>query len=210
MKFNVISANAGESVGVVAAQSIGEPSTQMTLNTFHLAGHGGANVTLGIPRLREIVMTASRSIKTPTMSFRLKNSLWDQEAAQLLADRLKVLKLSEVRALFDLKTSQQTCNAGSNLARGTFCFCFFPRAVENVCALATERNFPSQRVLRPHTHYDPFLPRGPEPAIIRPFLPRTLPIRATKIPRHFRKKQTIFFLWSSKFHKSRHATNIRL
>ena len=39
----------------------------MTLNTFHLAGHGGANVTLGIPRLREIIMTASKSLKTPTM-----------------------------------------------------------------------------------------------------------------------------------------------
>ena len=38
---------AGENVGALAAQSIGEPSTQMTLNTFHLAGHGGANVTLG-------------------------------------------------------------------------------------------------------------------------------------------------------------------
>ena len=46
---------------------MGEPSTQMTLNTFHLAGHGGANVTLGIPRLREIIMTASKSLKTPTM-----------------------------------------------------------------------------------------------------------------------------------------------
>lgn len=39
----------------------------MTLNTFHFAGHGAANVTLGIPRLREIVMTASQNIKTPTM-----------------------------------------------------------------------------------------------------------------------------------------------
>ena len=38
----------GEAVGCVAAQSVGEPSTQMTLNTFHLAGHGGANVTLGM------------------------------------------------------------------------------------------------------------------------------------------------------------------
>jgi DNA-directed RNA polymerase I subunit RPA1 len=37
----------GDAVGPIAAQSIGEPSTQMTLNTFHLAGHGGANVTLG-------------------------------------------------------------------------------------------------------------------------------------------------------------------
>ena len=60
-------ADPGEPVGVLAAQSVGEPSTQMTLNTFHLAGSGGVNVTLGIPRLREIVMTASQSIKTPSM-----------------------------------------------------------------------------------------------------------------------------------------------
>ena len=49
----------GEAVGILAAQSVGEPSTQMTLNTFHMAGRGEANVTLGIPRLREILMTAS-------------------------------------------------------------------------------------------------------------------------------------------------------
>lgn len=59
--------DAGECVGVIAAQSIGEPSTQMTLNTFHLAGVGTQNVTLGIPRLREILMTASKTIKTPQM-----------------------------------------------------------------------------------------------------------------------------------------------
>ena len=62
----------GEPVGVVAAQGIGEPSTQMTLNTFHLAGGGGVNVTLGIPRLREIVMTASTNIKTPAMTIVLR------------------------------------------------------------------------------------------------------------------------------------------
>lgn len=55
----------GEAVGVLAAQSVGEPSTQMTLNTFHFAGRGEMNVTLGIPRLREILMVASRKIKTP-------------------------------------------------------------------------------------------------------------------------------------------------
>lgn len=53
----------GETVGSIAAQSVGEPSTQMTLNTFHLAGHGGANVTLGIPRLRELIMTAAKNLK---------------------------------------------------------------------------------------------------------------------------------------------------
>ncbi|KAH6708047.1 hypothetical protein VD0002_g6163 [Verticillium dahliae] len=59
---------AGEGVGIVAGQSIGEPSTQMTLNTFHLAGHSAKNVTLGIPRLREILMTASKTISTPSMT----------------------------------------------------------------------------------------------------------------------------------------------
>lgn len=39
----------GECVGSIAGQSFGEPSTQMTLNTFHLAGFGGLNVTLGVP-----------------------------------------------------------------------------------------------------------------------------------------------------------------
>lgn len=53
--------------GLLAAQSIGEPSTQMTLNTFHFAGRGDMNVTLGIPRLREILMMASTNIKTPSM-----------------------------------------------------------------------------------------------------------------------------------------------
>merc|ERR1719421_1357488 len=64
-KFLRCLADPGEAVGVIAAQSLGEPSTQMTLNTFHLAGHGGANVTLGIPRLREILQTAARNISTP-------------------------------------------------------------------------------------------------------------------------------------------------
>lgn len=61
----------GEPVGVLAAQSIGEPSTQMTLNTFHFAGRGEMNVTLGIPRLREILTVASSNIATPSMDIPL-------------------------------------------------------------------------------------------------------------------------------------------
>ena len=57
----------GENVGTIAGQSVGEPSTQMTLNTFHLAGHGAENMTLGIPRLKEILMTTPTNIKTPNM-----------------------------------------------------------------------------------------------------------------------------------------------
>jgi len=81
----------GEAVGCVAAQSVGEPSTQMTLNTFHLAGHGGANVTLGIPRLREIIMTASRSLKTPTMLLPLKKS---QTLEIAKAEALRMCRIS--------------------------------------------------------------------------------------------------------------------
>lgn len=65
----------GEAVGVLAAQSVGEPSTQMTLNTFHFAGRGEMNVTLGIPRLREILMVAARRIKTPSMEIPFKTDI---------------------------------------------------------------------------------------------------------------------------------------
>jgi DNA-directed RNA polymerase I subunit RPA1 len=75
LKYMNCSIQPGESVGIIASQSIGEPSTQLTLNTFHLAGHGSVNVTLGIPRLREILMTASSTIKTPTMTLPFKHSL---------------------------------------------------------------------------------------------------------------------------------------
>lgn len=85
----------GEAVGIVAGQSVGEPSTQMTLNTFHLAGHSAKNVTLGIPRLREIVMTASRSISTPAMTLELIGEL-DQTAGDRFAKVISRLSLSEV------------------------------------------------------------------------------------------------------------------
>lgn len=61
----------GEMIGCVAAQSIGEPATQMTLNTFHFAGVSAKNVTLGVPRLREIINVAKK-IKTPSLSIYLQ------------------------------------------------------------------------------------------------------------------------------------------
>ncbi|MBW0491771.1 hypothetical protein O181_031486 [Austropuccinia psidii MF-1] len=85
----------GEVVGLLASQGVGEPSTQMTLNTFHFAGHGAANVTLGIPRLREIVMTASTNIKTPTMKFPIREEVSDEEFALFIKQTAK-LRLSEV------------------------------------------------------------------------------------------------------------------
>lgn len=86
----------GEAVGPVAAQSIGEPSTQMTLNTFHLAGHGGANVTLGIPRLREILMTATDKIKTPSMTLTLSDENASKETAEQHCRKLQRVIMLEL------------------------------------------------------------------------------------------------------------------
>jgi len=88
-KYGSALVNPGEAVGSIAAQSIGEPSTQMTLNTFHLAG-SGANVTLGIPRLREIIMSAAKTLKTPTMSVPINPSMSDREASRLVNDFTKL------------------------------------------------------------------------------------------------------------------------
>ncbi|CAI2194576.1 18570_t:CDS:2, partial [Funneliformis geosporum] len=85
----------GEAVGLLAAQGIGEPSTQMTLNTFHFAGFGAKNVTLGIPRLREIIMTASADIKTPMMTLPLRNYVSDEDAKNFCQEISK-LTLAEV------------------------------------------------------------------------------------------------------------------
>lgn len=69
-RFSLGAVTPGEMVGTIAAQSIGEPATQMTLNTFHYAGVA-SNVTLGVPRLKEIINLA-KNIKTPSLTVHLK------------------------------------------------------------------------------------------------------------------------------------------
>uniref|UniRef100_A0A7N9AWF3 DNA-directed RNA polymerase subunit n=1 Tax=Mastacembelus armatus TaxID=205130 RepID=A0A7N9AWF3_9TELE len=92
----------GEAVGLLAAQSIGEPSTQMTLNTFHFAGRGEMNVTLGIPRLREILMVASSNIKTPMMSVPVLNNKKALKKAKTLRKKLTRVCLAEVLQKVDV------------------------------------------------------------------------------------------------------------
>ena len=95
MKYMRSLAEPGDSVGVIAGQSIGEPATQMTLNTFHLAGHGAVNVTLGIPRLREIIMQAAKNIGTPMMTLPLLPSA-TEEAANRLKKKLHRIGLDQL------------------------------------------------------------------------------------------------------------------
>uniref|UniRef100_A0A5F8GSU8 DNA-directed RNA polymerase subunit n=1 Tax=Monodelphis domestica TaxID=13616 RepID=A0A5F8GSU8_MONDO len=95
----------GEAVGLLAAQSIGEPSTQMTLNTFHFAGRGEMNVTLGIPRLREILMVASSNIKTPMMSVPVLNTKKALKRVKSLKKQLTRVCLGEVLQKVDVQES---------------------------------------------------------------------------------------------------------
>ncbi|WP_460025899.1 DNA-directed RNA polymerase subunit A'' [Infirmifilum sp. SLHALR2] len=86
----------GEAVGMVAAQSIGEPATQMTLRTFHFAGVRELNVTLGLPRLIEIV-DLRREPSTPLMEIYLEPSIAtnEQEALRLA----KEIELTTIETL---------------------------------------------------------------------------------------------------------------
>lgn len=70
----------GEMVGSIAAQSLGEPTTQMTLNTFHYAGVSAKNVTLGVPRLKELI-NVNTTIKTPSLRIYLTDDVQRDENA---------------------------------------------------------------------------------------------------------------------------------
>ena len=63
-EYERMKAMPGESVGLVAAESIGEPGTQMTLNTFHFAGVAEMNITMGLPRIIE-VLDGRKTLTTP-------------------------------------------------------------------------------------------------------------------------------------------------
>lgn len=89
-------------------QSIGEPSTQMTLNTFHFAGRGEMNVTLGIPRLREILMMASKSIKTPSMEIPFLDVPNLEKKAEKLRKTLTRVVVANVLEKIDVTTILDT------------------------------------------------------------------------------------------------------
>ena len=85
----------GEAIGIVTAQSFGEPSTQMVLNVFHFAGVQEMQVTLGLPRLIEI-FDARKMPTTPAMEIHLDKDFNDEKDAKVLAEKIKEAKLKEI------------------------------------------------------------------------------------------------------------------
>ncbi len=92
---------AGESVGVISAESIGEPGTQMTLNTFHFAGVAEMNVTLGLPRIIE-VLDGRKGLQTPAMEIYLKTPYTKGKDIKEFALAIKETKLNHIALEFSI------------------------------------------------------------------------------------------------------------
>jgi len=91
----------GESVGLISAESIGEPGTQMTLNTFHFAGVAEMNVTLGLPRIIEI-LDGRKNLQTPAMEIYLKAPYSKGKDIKEFALELKETKLNDISLEFSI------------------------------------------------------------------------------------------------------------
>lgn len=85
----------GESIGVVAAQSLSEPATQLTMETYHQAGAAQVSLTAGLPRLIEIV-DARRNPKTPSMEVSLHEDYNNEEDAKRVARKLREVKFEDL------------------------------------------------------------------------------------------------------------------
>ncbi|MFQ5475049.1 MAG: DNA-directed RNA polymerase subunit A'' [Candidatus Nanoarchaeia archaeon] len=94
-------ADPGECVGLVSAESIGEPGTQMTLNTFHFAGVAEMNVTVGLPRLIEI-LDGRKELSTPMMEVYLKAPYNKGKDIRQIALQIKGSRLKDVATEFTI------------------------------------------------------------------------------------------------------------
>ncbi len=86
---------AGEAIGIITAQSFGEPSTQMALNVFHFAGVSEMQVTSGLPRLIEI-FDARRTPSTPEMEIYLDSKHDNEKDARIIAEKIQEIKLKDI------------------------------------------------------------------------------------------------------------------
>ncbi len=94
-EYLISQAEPGENVGLIGAESIGEPGTQMTLNTFHFAGVSELQVTTGLPRLIEI-LDARKTVASNHMEIYLTKDALKKEDVKTLAERIKETKLDDL------------------------------------------------------------------------------------------------------------------
>ena len=97
----------GEAIGIVTAQSFGEPSTQMALNVFHFAGVQEMQITMGLPRLIEI-FDARKKPSSPKMEIFLKKEYNNEKDAKVFAEKIKEVTLREIASEINLNFSNKT------------------------------------------------------------------------------------------------------
>jgi len=107
---------AGESVGLVGAESIGEPGTQMTLNTFHFAGVSEMNVTMGLPRIIEI-LDARSNVSTPMMEIYLKKPYSQGKDIKKIAQSIKETLLKDIVNEFAINIADLSIELIFNMER---------------------------------------------------------------------------------------------
>ncbi len=95
------SVDPGEALGLVTAQSFGEPSTQMALNTFHMAGVAEMQVTMGLPRIIEI-FDARKEPSSPKMEIYLNKEYNNEKDAKTFAEKIKEVTLKEVSSEIEI------------------------------------------------------------------------------------------------------------
>jgi DNA-directed RNA polymerase subunit A" len=100
----------GESVGIIAAESIGEPGTQMTLDTKHFSGVAEMNVTMGLPRIIEI-LDARKTLSTPMMEVYLKSPYSKGKDIRKIALKLKETSLKEIVTEFEVNMIDRVVEA---------------------------------------------------------------------------------------------------
>ena len=91
----------GEAIGIITAQSFGEPSTQMALNVFHFAGVQEMQITQGLPRLIEI-FDARKKPSSPKMEIYLKKEFNNEKDAKIFAEKIKEIKVEEIASEINL------------------------------------------------------------------------------------------------------------
>jgi len=97
----------GDVIGIIAAQSISEPATQMTMRTYHFAGSAGIRITYGLPRLMEI-FDARRVPETPVMMIYLKRAYNNREEAARVAEKIVEKKISTISKVISINLGEGT------------------------------------------------------------------------------------------------------
>lgn len=137
--FHASKVQSGEMVGVIAAQSIGEPATQMTLNTFHFAGVSAkSKVTQGVPRLKEI-LTVTKNPKTATLTAYLEPEFNTKKEATMIRNILEITTLRDITSATSIYYDPNVHNHGTMLEEDMAMLQYLDALQQTLASATTEK-----------------------------------------------------------------------